>query len=355
MKIFSVGLDQLTVNEIRQSGYQVVMQNVFPDSAQGADNMLIITNSEVGGLQLREFRGQYPGWTILYVYTERGARGARSVHMTCQELGIHFLPPRSNGSAVVEKIRLVLMEDQDDRSNVIAVLGSGPGVGCTSVAGMLAGRMAAAGRRVLLLGMNVYDPGYDRKPAISLDRIRSKLSGSRLSAEDFGQWIVQDGYTYLPGNCDYLGAQDYRESEMEYLLARASEHADIVIADLGAIPESAAWYTGMRKSALHLLVAHPRHESRVEALLELAGHMDLEPEDFKFVVNRSGQGEAVSPKSLALRFGAELLLELPQYAQVSSGRLPLGKKELAQADEKVRVMLSSFGFAPEVRKKGIYR
>ncbi|AIQ62884.1 hypothetical protein D3C81_554440 [compost metagenome] len=354
MKIFSVGLDQLTVNEIRQSGYQVVMQSAFPDSAQGTDDMLIVTSGEAGVLQLRELRERYPGWMILYVYNERGARGGKSVHMTCEELGIHFLPPRSTGSAIVEKIRLILMEDQDERSNVIAVLGSGPGVGCTSVAGMLAGRMAAAGRRVLLLGMNVYDPGYDRKPAISLDRIRSKLSGSRLSDEDFGQWILQDGYYYLPGNCDYLGAQDYRESEMEYLLDRASEHAEIVIADLGAIPESAAWYSGMRKSALHLLVTHPRHESRVEALLELAGHMDLEPSEFKLVVNRLGQSEALSPKSLALRFGAELLLELPQYAQVS-GRLPLGKKELAQADEKVRAMLSSFGFAPEVRKKGIYR
>ncbi|WP_036721582.1 hypothetical protein, partial [Paenibacillus forsythiae] len=214
-------------------------------------------------------------------------------------------------------------------------------------------RIAAAGRRVILLGMNVYDPGYDRKTTISLDRLRPKLTGSRLYDEDFDQWIAQDGYRYLPGNCDYLSAQDYQENEMEYLLDRASDNADIVIADLGSIPDSAAWYTGMRKSELRLLVTHPKHEHRLEALLDLAGHLDLYPQDFKLILNRGGLEETVSPKSMALRFGTEIFLDLPYYPQVS-GKLPLGKKELAQMDEKVRALLSVFGFEAEVRKRGIF-
>ncbi|MFD1775750.1 hypothetical protein [Paenibacillus rhizophilus] len=353
MKIFSLGLDQLTINDIRQAGYTVVMQNALPDPQQAAGHMLIATSGQAEVYELRRLREKFPDTLILYFYMERGVRGYYGIHLTCEELGIHFLTPRSTSSAIIEKIRLVLKDDGDERSNVLGVLGSGPGIGCTSVAGLLAGRMAAAGRRVIMLGMNVYDPGYDRKPAISLDRIRPKLTGSRLYDEDFTQLIVQDGYRYLPGNCDYLSAQDYQENEMEYLLARASDNADIVIADLGSVPESAAWYTGMRKSALRLLVTHPKHEHRLEALMDLAGHMDLQPHDFKLIMNRGGQEESVSPKSMALRFGTEIFLDIPYYP-MSSGKLPLGKKELTQADEKVRALLAAFGFEPEIKKKGMF-
>ncbi|NGM82643.1 hypothetical protein G5B47_09450 [Paenibacillus sp. 7124] len=353
MKIFSLGMDQLTINNIRQAGYTVVMQSTLPDPQLASGHMLIVTSGQTEFSELRELREKFPDTLILYFYMERGVRGYFGIHLTCEELGIHFLPPRSTSSAIIEKIRLVLMEDSDERSNVLGVLGSGPGIGCTSVAGLLAGRIAAAGKRVIMLGMNVYDPGYDRKTTISLDRIRPKLTGSRLYDEDFAQLIEQDGYRYLPGNRDYLSAQDYQESEMEYLLERASDNADIVIADLGSIPESAAWYTGMRKSALRLLVTHPKHEHRLEALMDLAGHMDLAPHDFKLVMNRSGQEETVSPKSLALRFGTEIFLDIPYYP-MASGRLPLGKKELAQADEKVRALLAAFGLAPEIKKKGMF-
>lgn len=353
MKIFSLGLDQLTVNDIRQAGYTVIIQNAWPDSGQTEGQMLIATSGQVGVTELPRLREQYPGCMVLYLYQEHGVRGYPGIYMTCEELGISFLPPRSTASAVIEKIRLLLKEEAEDTGNIVGVLGSGPGIGCTSVAGMLAGRMAAAGRRVVMIGMNVYDPGYDRKPSVSLDRIRPKLTGARLHDEDFDQWISRDGYRYLPGNCDYLGAQDFQENEMEYLLARASDNADIVIADLGSIPESAAWYTGMRKAGLHLLVTHPKHEHRVESLLELAGHMDLHPTDFKLVINRSGLDEAFSPKSMALRFGTEIFLELPFFPQ-GFGKLPLGKKELAQADDKVRTLLAAFGFVPEMKKKGIF-
>ncbi|AKG33682.1 P-loop NTPase family protein [Paenibacillus durus] len=353
MKIFSLGLDQLTINDIRQAGYTVVMQTSLPDPQQTAGHMLIAASGQAGVSELRGLREKYPDTIILYFYMEHGVRGYHGIHLTCEELGVYFLPPRSTSSAIIEKIRLILKEDGDERSNVVGVLGSGPGIGCTSVAGLLAGRIAAAGRRVILLGMNVYDPGYDRKAAISLDRLRPKLTGNRLHDVDFDQLIMQDGYRYLPGNFDYLSAQDYQENEMEYLLDRASDNADIVIADLGSVPESAAWYTGMRKSALRLLVTHAKHEHRLESLMDLAGHMDLTPQDFKLILNRSGLEENVSPKSMALRFGTEIFLNIPYYPQISA-TLPLGKKDLAQADEKVRGLLSVFGFEPEIKKKGMF-
>lgn len=43
------------------------------------------------------------------------------------------------------------------------VFGSGPGIGCTSVAKLFARRIAAAGLRVLVLGLDLYDPGMSAK------------------------------------------------------------------------------------------------------------------------------------------------------------------------------------------------
>lgn len=63
--------------------------------------------------------------------------------------------------------------------------------------------------------------------------------------------------------------------------------------------------------------------------MELAGHMDLHPQDFQWIINRSNVEELTSPKSLALRFGSELLLELPYYPSFPES-LPLGKKSFSK-------------------------
>jgi hypothetical protein len=353
LKIFSLGIDQLTINDIKNAGFIVITQNVLPDPSQAEGHMLMVTSDQVQVHTLSDLRRDYPGTTILYMYLQKGTRGYHAVHMLCESLGLYFIPPRSTSSALIEKIRFILDEDGEERSNLVGFFGSGPGIGCTSVAKLFARRIAAAGHRVLVLGLDLYDPGYDRKATISLDRLRPKLTGKMIHDEDFEQFIKQDGYLYLPGNYDYLSAQDYQEDEIEYFLARAGANADVVIADFGSIPESAAWYVGMHKSALRMVVTHPKHEYRLEPLLELAGHLDLYPHDFQLIINRSNVEEIASPKSLALRFGIEILLELPYY-QPFQESLPLGKKELQHVDNKVHSLLVSMGLVPEARKKGIF-
>ncbi|MFF2017589.1 hypothetical protein [Paenibacillus sp. NPDC058177] len=353
MKIFSFGMDQLTVNDIKNSGFTVVTQNVLPDPPHTEGHMLLATSEQVPVQTLRELRHRYPGTTILYVYMQKGIHGYQPVHMLCESLGVHFIPPRSTSSAIIEKIRFLLEEDGEKRGNLVGFFGSGPGIGCTSAAKLFAWRLATAGLRVILLGLDLYDPGFERKTTISLDRLRPRITGKMLHAEDFEQLIKQDGYVYLPGNYDYLSAQDYQEEEIEYLLARAAENADLVIADFGSIPESAAWYVGMHQSTLRLIVTHPKHEYRLEPLLELAGHMDLGPQDFQLIINRSNLEEITTPKNLAHRIGSEIMLELP-YVQPFQDNLPLGKRELQQIDDKVRFLLVALGLAPETRKKGLF-
>lgn len=354
MKIFSLGIDQLTINDIKNAGFIVITQNVLPEPFHTEGQMLMITSDHVPVQELSELRRNYPSTTILYVYLQKGTRGYQTVHMLCESLWIYFIPPRSTSSAIIEKLRFILEEEGEERSNLVGFFGSGPGIGCTSVSKLFARRIAAAGLRVIVLGLDLYDPGYDRKTAISLDRLRPRLTGKMIHDDDFEEFIKQDGYLYLPGNYDYLSAQDYQEDEIEYFLTKAGANADVVIADFGSIPESAAWYVGMQKSALRMIVTHPKHEYRLEPLLELAGHMDLRAQDFQLIINRSNLEEVISPKNLAHRFGSEILLELPYY-QPFQESLPLGKKELQLVDDKVHSLLVSLGLAPEVRKKGMFQ
>ncbi|WP_150265721.1 hypothetical protein [Paenibacillus tepidiphilus] len=354
MKLFSLGLDQLTVNEIKLAGYTVITQNVLPDPQQTEGHLLMVTSDRVSVADLHGLRQSYPETSLLFVYLQKGVRGYQAVHMLCESLGIWFVPPRATSSAILDKLRCILEDEYAQRRNIVGFFGSGPGIGCTSMARLFARRIAAAGLRVIVLGLNVYDPGYDRRTPVSLDKLRPRLTGKMLHAVDIERFVKVEGYLYLPGNCDYLSAQDYQEEEIEYLLSVAGEHADVVIADFGSIPESAAWYVGMQQSALHLLVSHPKHEYRLQSLLELAGHLDLAPRDFQLLINRSNVDEITSPKNMAQRFGCELLLELPYY-QPFMDSMPLGKKELQQVDDKVHAMLVSLGLAQEVRKKGIFQ
>ncbi|WNS41025.1 hypothetical protein [Paenibacillus sp. MMS20-IR301] len=354
MKIFSLGMEQLTVNEIKLAGFTVIVQTVLPEPAHAAGQLLMITSEHAQVADLSGLRRKYPDTYILYIYLHKGVRGYQAIHMQCESLGTFFMPPRFTSSAIVDKLRFILLEEHEERGNLVGFFGSGPGIGCTSVAKLFARRIAASGLRVIVLGLDLYDPGYDRKTAVSLDRLRPRITGKMLHDEDFDSLLKQEGYAYLPGNFDYLSAQDYQEEEIEYLLARASESADVVIADFGSIPESAAWYVGMQKSVLRMIVTHPRHEYRLQPLLELAGHMNLQPQDFQWVINRSNVEELTSSKNLALRFGSEILLELPYY-QPFMESLPLGKKELQHVDDKVHALLVSLGLALEVRKRGIFQ
>lgn len=354
MKIFSLGMDQLTINELKLAGFTVTAQSVLPEPAHAGGHLLMVTSEQVPIPGLSELRRRYPDSLIVYMYLQKGVRGYQAIHMQCESLGICFMPPRSTSSAIIDKLRYILEDERKESGNLVGFFGSGSGIGCTSVAKLFARRIAASGLRVIVLGLDLYDPGYDRKPAVSLDKLRPRITGKMLHDLDFDGLVRQDGYSYLPGNFDYLSVQDYQEEEIEYLLARASDNADVVVADFGSIPESAAWYVGMQKSVLRMIVTHPRHEYRLQSLLELAGHMDLQPQDFQWIINRSNVEELTSSKNLALRFGSEILLELPYY-QPFLESLPLGKKELQHVDDKVHALLVSLGMALEVRKKGIFQ
>jgi hypothetical protein len=350
MKIFTYGLDHINIQHLKDAGYEVVTQNILPDVAQVGKHLLLFTSLQVAVPQLPKLREAYPEALLLYWHLGNQLKQLAPVYMACNTNNISFLPPRSTTSALIEKLKIIFEEETGLENHIIGVFGSGPGIGCTSVAKVLARKIAATGKKTILLGLNLYDPGMNQPGQTSLDQIRSRITRKMIAEKDIDAFIEQDGYLYLPGNFDFLAAQDYTEEEIEYLMVECQRHADVVVCDFGSIPESAAWYVGMQHVAFRLFVAHPKHSHRLLDLVELGKHMDLQPHDFQLILNRSNTSSAFG--NISALTGIDTLLELPQYEGFPD-ELPLGKKENLLVEEKVQNLLISLGVTePQVKKKG---
>lgn len=351
MKIYTNGIDQITVNQIKNEGFDVIVQKVLPTEGELANDIFLFsTDQDDFPVLLASLREAHPKAELIYWHQKKGVRGYQSIHLLCKENGIHFIPPRSTTESIVNKIKIITDEDSDQKNNIIGVFGTGAGIGTTSITKLLAKSLAAAGQKVIMLGLNLYEPGYDQKTTISLDQLRPRITGKILQESDF-DFIKQNGYSYLPGNYDYLSAQDYQEDEIEYLLEESSKHADVVICDFGSIPESAAWYVGMQKSAIRLIVTHPKHNYRLPAILELANQMELYPHDFQLVINRSTSAAAVSSKSLSQTVGCSIIFEIPQLEGFLDNLTP-PKKDSIIIDEKAKQLLNVLDIVEASPKKG---
>lgn len=351
MKIFTFGLDHINIQTLKESGYEVVTQNILPDASQLGDNLLIMTSERVALQRISEVRGSYPDARLLYWYQPKQIKQLASINLLCSDNDIYFLAPRSTTLALIEKVKFILEEEAAQQNRVIGIFGSGPGIGCTSVSKVLARRIAATGKKTILLGLNLYDPGMDQPESISLDQLRSRITRKMLTETDFENLIKQDNYLYLPGNYDFLATHDYTEEEIEYLIDESQKYADVVICDFGSIPESAAWYVGMQHSALRFIVTHQKHSHRLLDLLELAKHLDLQPLDFQLILNRNNISTSLSGKISGLT-GSEVFLEISNYEGLPDS-LPLGKKEIEAMDAKIQSVLTSLGlFEKPIKKKG---
>ncbi|ETT61290.1 hypothetical protein BSK66_27710 [Paenibacillus odorifer] len=352
--IYTLGIDQITLNELRNAEYTTVPQNELPDPEQVKDSVLLLTSDIVRVEKINEIRDRYKFIPILYWYKKKGVRGYQSVHLRCQEHQITFIPPRTTPKGIIDIIRIIQDEEIEVYGNTIGFFGTAPGVGCTVVAKAFAKRFAAAGKKVIYLGLDLYDPGHDHKPAISLDVLRPRITGKILQTGDLEDFLKHDGYYYLPGNFDYLSAQDYQEEEIEYLLEWCGKQADIVVADFGSFPESAAWYVGIQKSVLRYVVTHMRHDYRLTQLMDLASHIHLTPNQFQLIINRANILDGVvSLKQLAMAAGAEVFTEFPLYPNFPDELQP-GRREQTILDEKIQSILISMGLEERTKKKGIF-
>lgn len=358
MKVYTCGLDQMIVSELKKHEYIAIMQMSLPDPADVENQVLFVTSEVVPFESLAEFRQKYSTCTLVYHYMVSGLRGYMHVHALCESLKIYFLSPRASFSTILDVLKVIFDRNTEVKGNIVGVFSSGMGIGATRIARTMAKRIAAKGFKVMVLGLDLYDPGWNGKAPFSLDQLRPRLTGKIIESRDFEQFISKEGFSYLPGNCDMLSTLDYQEDELEYLLQVAGEakkFAEVVIADFGSVPESAAWYVGLQKSNIRYYVSHPIHEPKVKQHIEIFEHLQLKPSDFLLIANHSDMDGDLAVKSFASETGMHLSLELPHYANAFLDyTLPLGKREQQLLDDHVDSLLVSMGLKEESKKRGLF-
>lgn len=356
MNIFAYGIDPMVVNDLKANDYNAVFQANSPDPEMVSGQVFLVSSEVVEVSQLQSFRETYSNCVMIYHYLTPGLRGYMHVHALCESLQIHFLSPRSSQTTLLDLLRLIFDRQQEEQRKLIGVFGSGQGIGCTSWTRTMAKILSSKGFSILVLGLDLYDPGWTGRPAVSLDQWRPRITGKVLQKEDFDGLVEKDGFRYLPGNFDLISSLDYQEEEIEYLLdiAQAQEHYDLILADFGSIPESAAWYAGLQKSAFRYYVSHPGHDFRVKSHLEIFEHLQIKSEHFFLVANHADQNALLAPKSFAEQIKMNLAVELPHYpGTFGSYTLPLGKRDLGNIDVHLESMLVSLGMRKPEVKKGI--
>lgn len=333
MKLFTVGLEPVFLTALKDSGYDAVRYDTLPAPEMVQDQVLIVTSQDVPFGDLPQWRERYPEADLVYLYEERGISGWYAVALLCQQLSIKFIRPLIGVENMLHQLD-AWYKMPDDQPNVIGVFGVMPGVGTTSVAATLAQTYARTGKKVIMLGLNVYNPGWEVEAPVTLDRWRQRLISRMLQPEDFGQLLSIHGFSYLPGNQDVLAALDFTEEEITYLLREASRHADIVVADFGAIPESASWVTGLQRSSLRLMVSLPRQAVRLKALMRLATDLGVGSDHWMLVSNRAGADE-ISLRSLASAVEMQPLFTFPDKGSFRDWTLPFAKKEQQEWEKAV--------------------
>src|SRR5690606_36205425 len=97
----------------------------------------------------------------------------------------------------------------------------------------------------------------------------------------------------------------YTEDEIEYLTDTIRAESPVV-ADFGSIPHSAAWFTGLQRSTIRIMVAHPNHELQLQRLMRLSMDLGIEPEHW-FLVGNQITSDDLPIHSLAQSLGMQTL------------------------------------------------
>lgn len=362
MNIFALGIEIFTVQRLREAGYSVIQVSMLPDSESLGENILLFSSSAVPFHQVPDIRKKFPKARLIFHERSKGLRTYAHIHALCLQHDVTFLPAQATPEMVLDALRSLTDEQRDIVfPKVVGFFATGAGVGCTSVAFKFAKAAAALAAtaggtlKCLFLGLNLFDPSWrEGRPPTSLDLWRPRISGRVLQQSDFEALPVVSGVRVLPGTFDILAPEEWKEEEIEYLLEASSDFADIVICDFGAIPQSAAYYVGLQRSAIKYLVTRQQHDYRAQQLGKILELLGVSMNEFFLIVNRVDVQHAVTPKSLSQQLGIPLAAEIPVYEKVLDD-LPLGKKEQTAMEEQVQSVFAALGFQTQQKKGGLFR
>lgn len=350
MKLYVVGVEPVVIHALREQGYEVVPYTDLPDMGPQTGTWIVTSDivplSELAGLKRR-----LPEANLVYWYVKNGIAGWQSVQALCKQLNVYFLRPGIGISALLDYMKVWFQQTANLSSNVVGVFGTTPGIGCTRVAATIAQAIARQGKKVILLGLNLFQPGCEGETAVSLDAWRQRLIGRMLQPGDLAQLIRTHGFSYLPGNFDLLSALDYVEEDIAHLIQVTSQNADVVVADCGAIPESAAWFCGMQAASFRIVVTHPQQTRSLKAVVQLAGSLEI-PAEHLFLCGNRMRSEDVPLHQLAAETRAQTWVSFPDKGWFSDFTMPLGRREQESFDGALGPMLEALGMEPKGKKRG---
>lgn len=340
--VASLGVDSLILNDLINLGFSCSSYYDLMDNK--SEDIVICTNEIVRLHELDKLKAAFPKSEIFFLDTKMHISSFNHASLVCEQNGIELLHPRSTGKSIGNRLLELIGVEIEGKKNLIGFFGTSSGIGVTSIAGEFSRSMAKSGLKVLMLGLNLLDPGWNEKPKASLDQWRTKLSGRVLRESDFNDCVEYDGFSYLPGNYDYIGAQEYSEEEIERLLEVAHNIYDVVVGDFGSYPDSAAWAVGINSSNIKYLVSKPNDRYKAERILNVASHFSVQPSDFYLICNRSNSfsDSGITPKLLATELKVPMLMEIPVITdQMKQLSISLSRSDQRRLDDHIQILMKN--------------
>ncbi|MBJ6360498.1 hypothetical protein ACFOQM_04115 [Paenibacillus sp. GCM10012307] len=332
MKIYCSGIDPQWTQMLRDADYETVMYQEAPGSSVVANQVYLFSSRVVSTDKLEQTATEYPDATLIYSYQEPGIAGWRSIQIMCQALGIKFLRPGIGQDALIQQMDIWFQKKMKSLTPMIGVFGVVPGIGCTSIAALLAKHMPSQQKKVLL-GLNLFNPGWHQaNPNVSLDGWRMRMIQKMMQPADTNSLIYVEGVLYLPGNADPLITLDYAESEFEHLTDTFRKE-NVLITDNGAIPHSAAWVSAVQRSDIRIMVSHPKYTLQLERLMRLSSDLGVDPGNWFLIQNKAG-ADMIPTATIAHNLGMQVFSHfsaLPIYKDGETNFfLPVSRKEQDQ-------------------------
>ncbi|MYL35483.1 hypothetical protein GLW08_20485 [Pontibacillus yanchengensis] len=215
-------------------------------------------------------------------------------------------------------------KENTDNDHVIAIRGTHRQCGTTQTSLSLARSFAAYNRRVAVVGLNPYNPGYVRglDNKYSLDYIYDHLESDVIrDAETLMKYMDEShGVHYLPGNSDLYKAPSFKETPIKRMIQYLKREFDIVILDVGSFYDSFLAMTALKEAGTHILIATQEVISLNEYQRwneQIIDKFDLELPSSYLVVNKYATNAIITPKHISETLDIPMISHIPFFPEAA--------------------------------------
>lgn len=223
------------------------------------------------------------------------------------------------------------LEEQTEYHNVIAIHGSHRQVGVTQTALSIGHTMGTLNYKVLVIGLNPYNPGEDlkTKSTYSFDQVYDLIQSN----------VINDGpsllpyleeyphFHYLLGNRDFYRAQNFEKQPVQQLIQYAKDYFQVVILDIGAFYDSYLPLTGLELSNTHILVSSQEQYSLDEYKRwndQVLSRFEFKPKLRYQVVNKYASKAIITNTHLEEKNEIPILTQVPFFPEANDSLIEDG-------------------------------